>query len=143
MSSKSGESPAKSGRFRRYALRSLLGFAVILAVAAGAIWGTAQWRLNSQWPAALTQLKVQPSAELLSEGEPVFHIFGCAGCHQEAGNVLFEAPMVGRVIAPNISRRIADYGDEALVRLIRRGVKHDGTSAIVMPASVLGRMSDQ
>jgi mono/diheme cytochrome c family protein len=79
----------------------------------------------------------------VTEGERAFHIFGCAGCHQDAGNVLFEAPMVGRVVAPNISRRIADYSDEALVRLIRHGVKHDGTSAIIMPASVLGRISDQ
>lgn len=57
--------------------------------------------------------------------------------------MLFEAPQVGRLIAPNISRRVADYSDDALVRLIRRGVKHDGTTAIVMPASVLGRISDQ
>lgn len=143
MSKKNGESPAKSGRFRRYALRGLKAFAVILAVGVGAVWGTAQWRLTSQWPAALAPLKVQPSPELVAEGERVFHIFGCAGCHQEAGNVLFEAPMVGRVVAPNISRRIADYSDEELVRLIRHGVKHDGTSAIVMPASVLGRISDE
>ncbi len=52
-------------------------------------------------------------------------------------------PQVGRLIAPNISRRAADYSDEALVRLIRRGVKHDGTTAIVMPTSELGRLSDQ
>jgi len=117
---------------------------VVIAVAAAAgVWGVAEWRLTSQRPATLTVLKVQPSPDLVAEGERVFHIFGCAGCHQEAGNVLFEAPQVGRLVAPNISRRIADYSDEALVRLIRRGVKHDGTTAIVMPASVLGRISDQ
>ena len=44
---------------------------------------------------------------------------------------------------PTSRAALADYSDEALVRLIRRGVKHDGTTAIVMPASVLGRISDQ
>jgi len=71
MSNKSAESPAKSRRFRRYVLRGLLAFAVILAVAAGAVWGTAQWRLTSQWPAALAPLKVQPAPELVTEGERV------------------------------------------------------------------------
>jgi mono/diheme cytochrome c family protein len=124
-------------------IRGLAALALILAVAVGSVWGAAQWRLNAQWPVALAPLKVQPSPSLVAEGERVFHIFGCAGCHQEAGNVLFEQPLVARVVAPNISRRLADYSDEALLRLIRRGVKHDGTSAIVMPAAVLGRMSDQ
>jgi mono/diheme cytochrome c family protein len=124
-------------------LRGLAGLAVIVVAAVAAVWGGAQWRLNAQWPAELIPLKVQPSPSLVAEGERVFHIFGCAGCHQDAGNVLFEAPQVGRLVAPNISRRITDYSDDALVRLIRRGVKHDGTTAIVMPASVLGRISDQ
>ena len=135
--------PAKSNRLRRNLLRGLAGLAVLAAAAVVGVWGAAQWRLNAQWSVPLTSLKVQPSPGLATEGERLFHTFGCAGCHQEAGNVLFEAPNVGRLVAPNISRRIADYSDEALVRLIRRGVKHDGTTAIVMPASVLGRISDQ
>jgi mono/diheme cytochrome c family protein len=129
--------------FRRYALRVLMAVAAIAVAAVVGVWGVAHWRLTAQHDAALVPLKVQPSADLIAEGERVFHIFGCAGCHHDAGNVLFEAPNVGRLIAPNISRRLADYSDDQLVRLIRRGVKHDGTTAIVMPASVLGRISDQ
>jgi mono/diheme cytochrome c family protein len=132
-----------AGRFRRYALRGVAGLALVAATAAGAVWGTAEWRLHAQWPAELKPLQVQPSPSLVAEGERVFHIVGCAGCHREAGNVLFEAPRVGRLIAPNITRRTADYSDEALVRLIRRGVKHDGTTAIVMPTKELGRLADQ
>jgi mono/diheme cytochrome c family protein len=131
------------GRFRRYALRGLAGLALVAATAVAAVWGTAQWRLSTQWHAALTPLKVQPSPSLVAEGERAFHIFGCWGCHHDAGNVLFEAPHVGRLIAPNISRRAAVYSDDALVRLIRHGVKQDGTTAIAMPAAELGRMSDQ
>jgi len=132
-----------TSRVRRYALRILVAVVAIAGAAVAGVWGVAHWRLSAQHDAALVPLKVQPSADLVAEGERVFHIFGCAGCHQEAGNVLFEAPNVGRLIAPNISRRLADYSDDQLVRLIRRGVKHDGTTAIVMPASVLGRISDQ
>lgn len=132
-----------ASRFRRYALRGIAGLALLAVTAAGAVWGTAQWRLHAQWPAELTPLRVQPLPSLAAEGERAFHIFGCWGCHHDAGNVLFEAPQVGRLIAPNISRRAALYSDDALVRLIRRGVKHDGTTAIVMPTEELGRLSDQ
>ena len=132
-----------TGRFRRYALRGLAGLAVVVATAVGGVWGTAQWKLNAQWPVALTPLKIEPSPSLVAEGERVFHTVGCWGCHHDAGNVLFEAPQVGRLIAPNIARRAADYSDDALVRLIRKGVKHDGTTAIVMPTSELGRLADQ
>jgi mono/diheme cytochrome c family protein len=134
---------SKNQRIRRYALRGLAALAIVALAAVAGVWAAAQWRLTAQYGAPLIPLKVQPSPDLIAEGERVFHIFGCAGCHHDAGNVLFEAPNVGRLVAPNISRRIADYNDEALVRLIRRGVKHDGTTAIVMPASVLGRISDQ
>src|SRR5262245_17700496 len=143
MTSGSADSSAKPRRFRRYVLRGLAALTVIAAGAIGAVRGIAQWRLNSQWPVALTPLKVQPSPDLVAEGERLFHTFGCAGCHRGAGNVLFEAAGVGRLVAPNISRRIADYSNEALVRLIRRGVQRDGTTAVVMPTSVLGRISDQ
>ncbi len=137
--------PMASGnhRVRRYALRGLAALAIVAVAAVAGIWGAARWRLMAHYEAPLIALKVQPSPDLVAEGERVFHIFGCAGCHQDAGNVLFEAPNVGRLVAPNISRQLADYSDEQLVRLIRRGVKHDGTTAIVMPASVLGRISDQ
>ena len=131
-----------AGRFRRYAVRGIAGLALIAATAVFAVWGTAQWRLHTPWDAGLTPLKVPTSPSLVAEGERAFRIFGCWGCHHDAGNVLFEAPRVGRLVAPNISRRAADYSDDELVRLIRRGVKRDGTTAIVMPTSELGRLSD-
>ena len=146
MTTGTGRTPnpvVKPHRFRRNVLRGLAALALVVTTAIGAVWGTAQRRLNAPRQADLTPLKVQPSPALVAEGERVFHIFGCAGCHSDAGNVLFEAPRIGRLVAPNISRRVVDYSDEALVRLIRRGVKHDGTTAVVMPASELGRISDQ
>lgn len=132
-----------TGRLRRYAVRGIAGLALIAATAAFGVWGAAQWRLHTQWDADLTPLRVRPSPSLVAEGERAFRIFGCWGCHHDAGNVLFEAPRVGRLVAPNISRRAAGYSDDELVRLIRRGVKQDGTTAIVMPAAELGGMSDQ
>jgi mono/diheme cytochrome c family protein len=143
MSEKTPPNGKPQGRFRRFALRSVVGLAAIAATGVLAVWSAAQWRLHEQWQAPLSPLAVQPSPALVAEGERAFRIFGCWGCHHDAGNILFEAPRVGRLVAPNIVRRAADYGDEELVRLIRRGIKHDGTSAIVMPADELGLMADQ
>lgn len=68
--------------------------------------------------------------------------FMCIGCHQTAGNVLFQAPLVGTVVAPNISRIARSYTDGELERLIRHGVKKDGTAALVMPSATFAHLAD-
>lgn len=82
------------------------------------------------------------SAAKIEEGARLARVFGCSGCHGEAGDVLFEEPNVGRLIAPNLTRVAADYSDDELVRLIRRGVKRDGTSIVGMPTGALTLIAD-
>jgi cytochrome c553 len=57
--------------------------------------------------------------------------------------VFFDVPMVGRVIAPNLSRVAADYSDAELAVLLRAGVKRDRTSAVVMPADSYAWLADE
>lgn len=102
-----------------------------------------EWRLARQYDVPLEPLKFAPSANLVAEGERRAHVFGCTGCHHEAGNVLFHASGVGRLVAPNLTRMAPLYSDAELVRLIRHGVKRDGTSAIAMPANAFSTLSDE
>ena len=130
-------------RGARLALKGLAGVAILAALGAVAVLGAAEWRLHAPWPAPLAPLRIQPAAALATEGERAFHVFGCQGCHGQAGKVLFEARGVGRLVAPNAARRARGYSDAELVRLIRRGVRKDGSSLIAMPAEVLAGVSDQ
>jgi hypothetical protein len=51
--------------------------------------------------------------------------------------------MVGRLIAPNLSRVMADYSDQELAALLRSGVKRDRTSAIIMPSDAFAGLADE
>ena len=119
-----------------------------LAVAAAAIFFPAvlyigsEARLHATRDVALRPFRAVAPVSLIEEGERLAHIFGCRGCHRAAGNVIFEKPGVVRLVAPNLSRVVKDYSDEELVRLVRRGVKRDGTSVVAMPAADLQHMSD-
>jgi mono/diheme cytochrome c family protein len=102
----------------------------------------AEWRLHRTYDEALSPLAVAVSADKAEEGARLGRAFGCSGCHLLAGQVLFEEPGIGRLIAPNLTRVVAKYSDSELVRLIRRGVKHNGTSVIGMPSEALSHIAD-
>jgi mono/diheme cytochrome c family protein len=73
--------------------------------------------------------------------------YGCAGCHGQnlAGGVMIDDPAVGDVRGPNLTRgkgsRSASYTMADWDRIVRHGVKPDGTPA-VMPAEDFFKMSD-
>jgi len=117
--------------------------AITILLALSSLYAASQWRLAQHYDVPLAQLRITPSKALVAEGERRAHMFGCTGCHHEAGNVLFKAPGVGRLVAPNLTRKAPLYSDAELVRLIRHGVKRDGTSAIAMPAAAFSGLSDE
>ncbi len=71
---------------------------------------------------------------------------GCPECHGKdlAGGVVVENPAMGRWVAPNITRGgvTKHYKSEDWVRIIRHGVKPDGTAA-TMPSRDFANLSDQ
>jgi mono/diheme cytochrome c family protein len=71
---------------------------------------------------------------------------GCPECHGKdlAGGVVVENPAMGKWVAPNITRGgvIKDYKSEDWVRIIRHGIKPDG-SAATMPSRDFANFSDQ
>ena len=72
-------------------------------------------------------------------------IVGCwAGCHGMEGEGGFETiEGIVRHTAPTLSQVIPLYRDDELVRLIRYGVKKDGTSAIGMISYTFWTLGDQ
>lgn len=81
-----------------------------------------------------------------SEGARLARLRGCnGGCHGETvnGAVFFDAPDGSVVVAPDLARTVQDYSNEELERLIRHGIRPNGTSVItVMPSSMFFYLSD-
>ena len=85
---------------------------------------------------------VKAPPELVAQGYRLARLHGCLSCHGEglAGNKVFEAPLVGDIIAPNLTRLARQRTDEALTVAIRQGIAPDGRGLLVMPSAVAQRM---
>ena len=103
--------------------------------------------LRRTFDVAGTAITVPDDMASIAEGERLTRLRGCNnGCHGKTttGGVLFELPDGTRVVAPDLARAVREYSIVDLERLIRHGVKPDGTSVIlVMPSSMLYNLSDK
>ena len=88
------------------------------------------------------QALVKAPPELVAQGYRLARLHGCLSCHGEglAGNKVFEAPLVGDIIAPNLTRLVRRRTDEELTVAIRQGIAPDGRGLLVMPSAVAQRM---
>jgi mono/diheme cytochrome c family protein len=72
----------------------------------------------------------------------------CTECHGAdlGGMVMDDDPIVGRLVAPNLTSGAGGKGreltDEDIVRAIRHGVDKDGTSLVIMPSTLFYGLSD-
>lgn len=121
-----------------------LSVAIVVAVLLAGflvLYAASEWRLAQTYDRPTVALRLTGgSAE---RGDRMAALLACKDCHGESGRVLFSAPFVAQMVAPNISRIAPTYSDEELVRLIRFGIRRDGTSVLIMPADSLSAVSDQ
>jgi mono/diheme cytochrome c family protein len=134
--------PIFSPRAVRLAARITLGITLLAASAIVLLYGISEWQLRRTYDAPLVALRVPVDPARAGEGERMSYTFGCSGCHRAAGHVLADIPNVVHLVAPNLGRVARGYSDAELVRLIRHGVKRDGTSVVEMPAASFNAMSD-
>lgn len=129
----------------------LTGIGIGLAVVALALLGGYVWVghrvdgvLAQRFDVPLTSIIVPTDSASIAEGERVAWLHGCHGCHDEQlqGKVFLDEPRIARLVAPNISQIISNYSDAELSRLIRHGVRRDGTGVLVMPVATFYNMSD-
>jgi mono/diheme cytochrome c family protein len=94
-------------------------------------------------PAVVVAIPSDPAA--IAEGQRLATIRGCSGCHgrQLQGVVMFDEPMIGRVVAPNLTAAVRKYSDSELVGIIRHGVRPGGRSVMVMPGQAYALLTDE
>ncbi len=116
-----------------YGLAGVLGL-LILAVLFVYIASARILARTYDIPLGSIEIPVDPA--LAADGARLTGLWGCEGCHGEGvtGEKMFEQRFVGSVTAPNLTEILPLYSGAELDRLVRRGVRRDGTSALVMPA---------
>jgi len=128
--------------------RSILLVATAIAVlSVVGVYIASEWTLRRQRDVPLPDFHalVSPAPADLAEGERLAVIVGCwAGCHGGKGQGGSD-DLAGwySATAPTLSDVLPSYTDAELVRLIRFGVKRDGTTAIGMTSGTFYALSDE
>lgn len=131
-------------RPKRIMVASLIAVAMAAGLWAAAVYGISEWRLRRHYDAPLVPLRSAGAPDLV-EGERMARIVGClSGCHGPNGEGGHEhIDGIVRHTAPTLSQVLPRYSDEQLVRLIRYGLKNDGTSALGMISYTFWALGDQ
>ncbi len=107
-------------------------------------------RLSRKFDAHRIDLPLPPArdAAAIARGRHLVEArYGCSACHGAtlAGGVMIDDPAIGRVLGPNLTPgkggRVSNYGMVDWDRIVRHGIKPDGTAAL-MPSEDFFKMSD-
>ena len=83
-------------------------------------------------------------ASIIEEGR-LATVRGCfTGCHgnRATGAVMFNQPMIARVVAPNLTAAAHKYSDAQLAAIIRNGVRPGGRSLVIMPSEAFVELTN-
>ncbi|HEX8263662.1 MAG TPA: cytochrome c [Allosphingosinicella sp.] len=121
-----------------------LGAVVALLLAAALIiFAWSEIVIRTSYSAAPETLP-PPTAAQAAQAPRLARVLGCLSCHGEGlkGRVMFDAPGVARVFAPNITEVAAKSSDQQLAAGIRQGIGHDGRGLFIMPSPMYSRLTD-
>lgn len=120
----------------KWVKRIAVAIVSVVVLALVVVYGGSQWIIRTTHDVALTPIAIPKDAASIEDGGRLAKIFGCRGCHgPNSEGLVWDSPpwFVGTIAPPGIARKIAPYTDEELLRLIRHGIRKDGTSIFVMP----------
>lgn len=116
---------------------ALLGVVVVYAISERAIRSTRDVPLHG--------VAIPTDSLSLQRGERLATIYGCNSCHGKnlEGSEVYDEPGIAKINAPNLTRVVLEYTNPELERLIRHGVKRDGTTTWMMPSAMFSHLSDE
>lgn len=132
-------------RLLKWALRILGGLATLILLAAVAVYALSARKLASRDLPEVTALPPADSA-MAARGPRLVRVLGCTGCHGSdlGGSVMVESPVFGRLVAPNLTQTRERFSDDDFVRVLRHGLRPDGTPLTpAMPSQAFTHLSDR
>jgi mono/diheme cytochrome c family protein len=130
-------------RWTAITLASLAGLAIV-AYAVLDILSERILRRTYDRPAVALSIPIDPAS--IAEGRRLATVRGCfGGCHGQnaEGAVMFDEPMIARIVAPNLTAAVRKFRDAELAVIIRNGLRPDGRSMLVMPSETFVGLTDE
>jgi mono/diheme cytochrome c family protein len=120
-----------------------LGILIIIALAVLYIWSAAI--LDKKYNVSLTSLPIPTDEGSIQEGARLLRVEHCTDCHggQLTGRIFDTIPNTALLAAPNLTTINNFYSSEEMERVIRHGVKRNGTSVFFMPANMYYELKDE
>ena len=125
------------------ALGGLVGLGI---VGYGVLYVLSERVLRRTYEVPAISLTIPTDPASIAEGRRLATIRGCfADCHgkQGEGKVMFDQPMIARVVAPNLTAAVHKYSDAERVAIIRNGVRPGGRSLLIMPSDAFVGLTDE
>ena len=123
------------------AMLSIVGLVII---GIGVVYAASEWKLRRHYPLPAVAFDAGKQQVDVNEGRRMSKVLGCwAGCHGregEGGSIDMDGYY--SVSAPTLSSVLPAYDDAELVRLVRYGIKRDGSSALGMISYTFYPLSD-
>ncbi len=121
------------------------GLASLALLAFALVYVLSELKLRHRYdvPAAVFSAPDDPVS--IGDGRRLATIYGCyTGCHglEASGAMMFDQPIVARVVAPSLTVAVHTYSDTELALIIRHGIKPDGHSLFIMPSEAFVMLSD-
>jgi mono/diheme cytochrome c family protein len=132
-------------RLLRWIGLGLAGLVGLLIIACAVLYAVSERMLRRTYEIPAVALTVPTDPESIAEGRRLATVRGCFnGCHGKnaEGAMMFDQPIIARVVAPNLTAAVRRYSDAELAVIVRRGIRPDGRTLLIMPAEVFGAMSD-
>jgi len=132
-------------RLLRWLGIALLAVVALAVVGLGIVYLLSERILTRTYPLPAVALSIPTDPAELPEGRRLATVHNCLnGCHGKGGEgaVMFDQPVIGRIVAPNLTAAVRRYSDAQLVTIIRHGLRPDGRSVVVMPAQEFGVLTD-
>ena len=133
-------------RLARWIGIALGSLAALMLVAFAAVYALSERILRHTYTIPGVSISIPTDAASIIEGRRLATIHGCfSGCHgrEAEGSVLFDQPIIGRLVAPNLTAAVRRYSDPQLAVAIRHGLRPDGRSMVVMPSEAFVLLTDQ
>jgi mono/diheme cytochrome c family protein len=130
-------------RWTAIALGSLAGLAI---VAYAVLYVLSERILRRTYDRPAVALSIPSDVASIAEGRRLATVRGCfGGCHGKSaeGELMFDQPMIARIVAPNLTAAVRKFSDAELAVIIRNGVRPDGRSVLVMPSEAFLGLTDE
>ena len=123
-----------------------LGIMVVLGIIVlGAVYVLSEHILKRTYEVPMVAVSIPADPAAINEGRRLATVHGClSDCHgkQGEGRVMFDQPMIARIVAPNLTTAVRRYTDVQLATIIRQGVRPGGRSMLVMPSEAFVALTD-